>query len=103
MYSPANEPPAPEPYQVGDVPTDELWDAPAGLSMIPHAERSLGGGDLMSYGKNGGQPSADIVITNINSTTNSDHQQVSSTASTSNVITIDKAPSYSPMRNRYAR
>jgi len=60
------------------------------------------GTTLTALGKNGGQPSADIVITNINNTTNSDHQQVSSTASTSNIITFDKAPSYSPMRSRFA-
>ena len=60
------------------------------------------GAALTALGKNGGQLSADVVITNINSTTNSDHQQVSSTSSTSNVITLDKAPSYSPMRSRFA-
>jgi hypothetical protein len=60
------------------------------------------GGALTQAGSNGGVLKADVVVTNISNTTNSDQQTVSSTASTSNVITIDKAPSYSPMRHRYA-
>ena len=35
---------------------------------------------------------ADMVVNNINNTTNSESQQISSTASTSNVITFDKRP-----------
>ena len=61
------------------------------------------GTTLTALGKNGGHQSADVVITNINSTTNADHQTVTSTAQTSNVITFDKAPSYSPMRSRFAQ
>ena len=79
--------------------TSQLMSSGENLQTNPESI----GTTLTALGKNGGQPSADIVITNINSTTNSDHQQVSSVASTSNIITFDKAPSYSPMRNRYAR
>ena len=98
-----SEPETPEPYQVGDVPTADLWDVPPALSMIPHPERSLGGGDLMSYGKNGGVRQTDVVITNYHDTNMSEQHSVSSVAQTSNVISLEKAPSYSPMRTRYAR
>ena len=57
---------------------------------------------LTEAGSNGGVLKADVIVTNINNTTNSDSQQVSSVSETSNIITIDKAPSYSPKRMRYA-
>ena len=73
------------------------------MSDIIQTQPETIGQDLTALGKNAGVQSADVMITNINNTTNSDQQTVSSTAQTSNIITIDKAPSYSPMRNRYAQ
>ena len=92
----------PKPYQAGDVPTADLWDVPAGLSMIPHAERSLGGGDLLSYGKNGGVENFDTVQYNISNNNNSASTSVNSQADTTNIITFDKNKSAPMYRSRYA-
>jgi hypothetical protein len=62
----------------------------SGIDKLLETEPDKTGSALTQAGANGGILKADVIVTNINSTTNSDHQTVSSVAQTSTIITVER-------------